>query len=73
MRFFGFGKKRAPEAAQPPIPSANREVAPPPAPELREIVVYSTSDGARCRPIGLTAVGRMISTGHGLSVSPPVR
>ena len=51
MRFFGFGRKRAPEAAQPPIPSANREADPPPGPELREIVVYSTSDGARCRQL----------------------
>jgi glutaredoxin 3 len=51
MRFFGFGKKRAPEAAQTPIASADREADPPAAPALREIVVYGTSDGARCRQL----------------------
>jgi glutaredoxin 3 len=51
MRFFGFGKKQAPETAQTPIPSADREADPPPTPTRREIVVYSTSDGARCRQL----------------------
>src|SRR5918998_1458359 len=51
MRFFGFGKKRAPETAQTPIPPANPEADPPTAPALREIEVYSTSDGARCRQL----------------------
>lgn len=51
MRFFGFGKKRTPETAQTPTPSANRAADQPMIPALREIVVYSTSDGARCRQL----------------------
>jgi glutaredoxin 3 len=51
MRFFGFGKKRAPETAQTPILPADREADPPAAPAPREIIVYSTSDGARCRQL----------------------
>jgi glutaredoxin 3 len=51
MRFFGFGKKRAPKTAQTPVPPANREEGLPTAPTLREIVVYGTGDGARCRQL----------------------
>jgi glutaredoxin 3 len=51
MRFFGFGKKRVPETAQTPIQSAGREADPPTTPAPREIIVYSTSDGARCRQL----------------------
>jgi hypothetical protein len=51
MRFFGFGKKRAPETAQTPVPPTNREEDLLTAPAIREIVVYSTSDGARCRQL----------------------
>jgi glutaredoxin 3 len=51
MRFFGFGKKQAPDTAQPSATPAGREQHPPNAPTHREIVVYGTSDGARCRQV----------------------
>jgi glutaredoxin 3 len=51
MRFFGFGKKRAPETAQTPVSPTNCEENLPTAPAIREIVVYGTSDGARCRQL----------------------
>jgi glutaredoxin 3 len=51
MRFFGFGKKRTPDTAQPSATPASREESPPNAPVHREIVVYSTGDGARCRQV----------------------
>jgi glutaredoxin len=51
MRFFGFGKKRVPDAARPVATPSSHEEAPPHAPASREIVVYGTSDGARCRQV----------------------
>jgi glutaredoxin len=51
MRFFGFGKKRAANTAQPAATPANREELCPNAPTHREIVVYGTRDGARCRQV----------------------
>jgi glutaredoxin len=51
MRFFGFGKKRAPEPVHTPAAPADREEDLSTAPAVREIVVYSTSDGARCRQV----------------------
>jgi hypothetical protein len=51
MRFFGFGKKRVPDSARPPVTPAEREEHSPHAPVSREIVVYGTSDGARCRQV----------------------
>src|SRR5262245_56140113 len=51
MRFFGFGKKRDPGSAQPPVTPSEREEHSPHAPASREIVVYGTSDGARCRQV----------------------
>jgi glutaredoxin 3 len=51
MRFFGFGKKRAPESAQTPVLPTGRKEDDSIAPATREIVVYGTSDGARCRQV----------------------
>jgi glutaredoxin 3 len=51
MRFFGFGKKRAPEIAQTPVLPTGRKEDDSIAPATREIVVYGTSDGARCRQV----------------------
>src|SRR5215475_3615110 len=51
MRFFGFGKKRVPGVARPPVTPSEREEHSPHAPPSREIVVYGTSDGARCRQV----------------------
>jgi glutaredoxin len=51
MRFFGFGKKRVPEAACPPVTPFGREEHSPHVAASREIVVYGTSDGARCRQV----------------------
>jgi glutaredoxin 3 len=51
MRFFGFGKKRVPDTPQPLATPAGREEHPPPVPASGEIVVYGTSDGARCRQV----------------------
>jgi glutaredoxin 3 len=51
MRFFGFGKKRAPDTAQSSATPARREQHPQNAPAYRDIVVYGTSDGARCRQV----------------------
>jgi glutaredoxin 3 len=51
MRFFGFGKKRAPDTAQPSATLAGREKHLPNIPTHVEIVVYGTSDGARCRQV----------------------
>ena len=58
MRFFGFGKKRAHDTAQPPATPASGEEHPPNAPTSREIVVYNTSDGARCRQVRALLQGR---------------
>jgi hypothetical protein len=51
MRFFGFGKKRVPDSARPPATPFEPEKHAPPALAPREIVVYGTSDGARCRQV----------------------
>lgn len=51
MRFFGFGRERANDAARPPVTPSERQEHPPQAPASREIVVYGTSDGARCRQV----------------------
>jgi hypothetical protein len=51
MRFFGFGKKRVPDSARPPVTPSEQEEHSPHAPTSREIVVYGTSDGARCRQV----------------------
>ena len=51
MRFFGFGKKRVADSARPPVtPSEQKEYSPHP-PASRDIVVYGTSDGVRCRQV----------------------
>jgi glutaredoxin 3 len=51
MRFFGFGKKRVPDTTRPLAAPAGREEHPPHVPASREIVVYGTDDGARCRQV----------------------
>jgi glutaredoxin 3 len=51
MRFFGFGKKRASDTAQPASPPTGHEEHAPMSRALRDIVVYGTSDGARCRQV----------------------
>ena len=51
MRFFGFGKKRVADSVRPPVTPSEREEHSPHAPASREIVVYGTSDGARCRQV----------------------
>jgi glutaredoxin len=51
MRFFGFGKKRVPASAQPLVTPAGDRESLPHAPASHEIVVYGTSDGARCRQV----------------------
>jgi len=51
MRFFGFGKKRVPDSARPLVTPVRHEEHPPNVPASREIVVYGTSDGARCRQV----------------------
>lgn len=49
MQFFGFGRKRTDDVARPPVTPPERQEHPTHAPASREIVVYGTSDGARCR------------------------
>lgn len=51
MRFFGFGKKRLPDTTQPMAAPARIEEHPPSVSTSREIVVYGTNDGARCRQV----------------------
>ena len=51
MRFFSFGKKRAPDTDQPSVASARREEHSRRTSADREIVVYGTSDGVRCREV----------------------
>jgi glutaredoxin len=51
MRFFGFGKRRVPDTTRPLAAQAGREEHPPHVPASREIVVYGTDDGARCRQV----------------------
>ena len=51
MRFFGFGKRRVADSAHPPSRPLVREASSPPAPASRDIVVYGTSDGVRCRQV----------------------
>jgi glutaredoxin 3 len=51
MRFFDFGKKRVPDTTRSLAAPAGREEHPPHVPASREIVVYGTNDGARCRQV----------------------
>jgi hypothetical protein len=51
MRFFGFGKKRDPDQARPSVTPSGHEEHHPHAPASRDIVVYGTSDGVRCRQV----------------------
>lgn len=52
MRFFGFGKKRPPAVSgSSPSPAFPESDAGHTAPVLQEIVVYSTTDGTRCRQL----------------------
>jgi glutaredoxin 3 len=51
MRFFGFGKKRAPDMAQSSVTSTRRGEHHPNAPTHSDLVIYGTSDGARCRQV----------------------
>jgi len=51
MRFFGFGKRQVTDSARPPVRPSAREESSPPAPTSRDIVVYGTSDGVRCRQV----------------------
>jgi glutaredoxin len=51
MPFFGFGKKRARDMAQSPTTPISNEGHSPTAEAPRDIVVYGTSDGARCRQV----------------------
>lgn len=52
MRFFGFGKKRSSTAPDQTVPQSTpeRNVGPTTSPG-REIVVYGTADGSRCRQV----------------------
>ena len=50
MRFFRFGRKRVPASAQSPVTPAEHAEHPP-HPLSHDIVVYGTSDGARCRQV----------------------
>ena len=51
MRFFGFGKKRDPDRARAPVTPSGHEEHHPHVPASRDIVVYGTSDGVRCRQV----------------------
>jgi glutaredoxin 3 len=51
MRFFGFGKKQPIGQAPPPPPSPEPQAHQPTASRTKAIVVYGTSDGARCRQL----------------------
>ncbi len=51
MRFFGFGKKPAPDLAQSCGTPTSRDDRPPNIPSHRDLVVYGTSDGVRCRQV----------------------
>jgi glutaredoxin len=51
MRFFGFGKKRNPDPTHSPAIPTSRHDPPPNALSYRDLVVYGTSDGARCRQV----------------------
>jgi glutaredoxin 3 len=51
MRFFGFGKKRAPASPEQPVTTAIRAESAPAVAAAQEIVVYGTSDGSRCRQV----------------------
>jgi glutaredoxin 3 len=51
MRFFGFGKKRPADIAPSYVTSTSREEHFPNTPSHRDLVVYGTSDGARCRQV----------------------
>jgi glutaredoxin len=51
MRFFGFGKKRAADTGQASTTPTGGEEHAPTGGSVRNIVVYGTSDGARCRQV----------------------
>ena len=51
MRFFGFGKKPAPDLAQSCGTPTSHDDRPPNIPSHRDLVVYGTSDGVRCRQV----------------------
>jgi glutaredoxin len=51
MRFFGFGKKRSPDSARPLVTPSGRAEHASHTPASKEIIVYGTSDGARCRQV----------------------
>jgi glutaredoxin len=51
MRFFSFGKKRTPKIAQSGVTLTSREEHSPHTPSHRDLVVYGTSDGARCQQV----------------------
>ena len=51
MRFFGFGRRRAPDMAQASVTSTSHGEHQPIAPTHRDLVVYGTSEGARCRQV----------------------
>lgn len=51
MRFFGFGKKRPPEITPTPLSAREHRESAPLASGSHTIVVYCTSDGARCRQV----------------------
>jgi glutaredoxin len=51
MRFWGFGKKRAPDVPDQPSIAPIAQDTSPDAQALQEIVVYGTSDGTRCRQV----------------------
>ena len=51
MRFFGFGKKRASASIEQPATTALRAESAPAVAATKEIIVYGTSDGSRCRQV----------------------
>ncbi len=51
MRFFGFGRKPVADSARPPVTPSEREEYSPQVPASRDIIVYGTSDGVRCRQV----------------------
>jgi glutaredoxin len=51
MRFFGFGKKRSSDSARPLVTPSGRAEHASHTPASKEIIVYGTSDGARCRQV----------------------
>ena len=51
MRFFGFGKRRIADIAPSYVTPTSREEHFPDTPAHRGLVVYGTSEGARCRQV----------------------